>query len=81
MYTSCEPCPMCLSAIYWSKIKTVYYCNTRYDAANIGFDDNFIYEEFEKSNKNKSIQIIQIDSKLKNKPFMLWKESNTKIKY
>src|SRR5579871_4034442 len=45
LYTSCEPCPMCLSAMYWARLKRVYYANTRKDAANIGFDDDFIYKE------------------------------------
>ena len=81
MYSSCEPCPMCLSAIYWSRIKTVYYCNTKHEAANIGFDDNFIYDEFNKLNKNKSINIIQINSKLQHEPFFLWKKSKLKTKY
>jgi tRNA(Arg) A34 adenosine deaminase TadA len=48
IYTSCEPCPMCLSAIYWARLDAIYYANTRQDAANIGFDDNFIYEELKK---------------------------------
>jgi guanine deaminase len=48
VYTSCEPCPMCLGAIYWARPKSVYYANTREDAATIGFDDNMIYEELEK---------------------------------
>ncbi len=46
MYTSCEPCPMCLGAIYWARPRAVYYANTRDDAAEIGFDDRFIYDEF-----------------------------------
>jgi tRNA(Arg) A34 adenosine deaminase TadA len=45
LYTSCEPCPMCLSAIYWSRLRKVYYANTRKDAAKIAFDDDFIYEQ------------------------------------
>ena len=47
LYTSCEPCPMCLGAIYWARPKAVYYANTRKDAAEIGFDDDFIYRELE----------------------------------
>src|SRR2546426_10570683 len=45
LYTSCEPCPMCLSAIYWARIRSVFYANTRRDAAKIAFDDDFIYRE------------------------------------
>src|SRR4051794_6746976 len=45
LYTSCEPCPMCLAAIYWARLKKVYYGNTRKDAASIGFDDEFLYDE------------------------------------
>ena len=62
LYTSCEPCPMCLSAIYWSRINKVYYANTRHDAANIGFSDNFIYEELSKNNNEKEIELIKIDN-------------------
>ena len=55
MFTSCEPCPMCLSAIYWSRIKTVYYSNTRSDAKNIGFDDEFIYDELKKDINDRTV--------------------------
>ncbi|MBO5530773.1 MAG: nucleoside deaminase [Bacilli bacterium] len=55
LYTSCYPCPMCLSAIIWSNIKKVYYGNTKEDAENIGFRDNFIYEFIKNNNSDKNI--------------------------
>lgn len=55
LYTSCYPCPMCLSAIIWSNIKKVYYGNTKEDAKNIGFRDDFIYEYIKKENKDKNV--------------------------
>lgn len=60
LYTSCEPCPMCLSAIIWSNIKEIYYACTREDAANIGFRDDLIYEYLE-GKKRDLIQLMQID--------------------
>ena len=60
LYTSCEPCPMCLSAIYWARIDKVYYANTRNDAQKIDFDDSLIYEEFMKSIKERKIQMHQM---------------------
>ena len=58
IYTSCEPCPMCLGAIYWAGIERIYYANTRQDAAAIHFDDNFIYEELDKPLSERAIPII-----------------------
>tara|TARA_B100001123_G_C15257235_1_gene1005175 strand:- start:1008 stop:1481 length:474 start_codon:yes stop_codon:yes gene_type:complete len=81
LYTSCEPCPMCLSAIYWSHIDIVYYGNSRIDAAQIGFDDNFIYEEF---SKNFNYRKIPLKQKMKNESkeaFSLWDKKIDKIKY
>lgn len=60
IYTSCEPCPMCLSAIYWARIQTIYYANTKRDAGTIGFDDQFIYEEIDKPIAKRSIPAKQI---------------------
>ena len=60
LYTSCEPCPMCLSAIYWSRIDNVYYANTRSDAKKIDFDDSLIYEELKKDIKKRKISMHQI---------------------
>lgn len=60
IYTSCEPCPMCLSAIYWAKIGTVYYANTKHDAAKLGFDDLSIYKELEHSMQERKLQFKQL---------------------
>ena len=56
IYTSCEPCPMCLGAIYWSGIKTVYYGNNKFDAAEINFDDKFIYDELDRPIQNRKVK-------------------------
>ena len=61
IYTSCEPCPMCLAAIYWARPKAIYYANTRKDAADIGFDDDFLYEELKKNLEERSLPIHQLD--------------------
>ena len=60
LYTSCEPCPMCLGAIYWARPKMVYYGNTKQDAAQAGFDDQFIYEELEKPLAQRAIPMQQL---------------------
>ena len=81
LYTSCEPCPMCLSAIYWSRINTVFYGNTRIDASNIGFDDTFIYEEVNKPMEERSIQMNQIGHNDSIKAFEIWKTYTKRIDY
>src|SRR3954449_778305 len=60
IYTSCEPCPMCLGAIYWARPDRVFYACTRDDAATIGFDDDFIYEELEKANNDREMVSIEL---------------------
>ena len=75
IYTSCEPCPMCLSAIYWSRIHTIYYANTKNDAANIGFDDQFIYEELEKPMAERSLPLVQLMRNEAQQAFKLWQQS------
>ena len=61
LYTSCEPCPMCLSAIYWSHIDNIYYGNTRMDAKNIDFDDSLIYSEIKKEISDRKIKMSQMN--------------------
>ena len=81
LYSTCEPCPMCLSAIYWSHIDKVYYANTRDDAQRIDFDDSFIYSEFEKSMNERKIPMIQIMREEALKAFELWDKKTNKVKY
>ncbi len=60
IYTTCEPCPMCLGAIYWARPRAIYFANTQEDAARIGFDDQFIYDEFSRSHSDRRIPLKQI---------------------
>ena len=81
LYTNCEPCPMCLSAIYWSHINKVYYANTRDDAHKIDFLDPVIYTELQKSNEEKKIQMVQMMRAEGLKAFEIWDKKIDKIKY
>lgn len=81
LFTSCEPCPMCLSAIYWARITDVYYTNTRNDAKNIGFDDEFIYEEFTKDIENRKIKMHKLNISNGLDHFHKWSDKHDKIKY
>ncbi|PPR44433.1 MAG: Guanine deaminase [Alphaproteobacteria bacterium MarineAlpha5_Bin8] len=81
MFTSCEPCPMCLSAIYWAHIDKIYYGNTRVDAAKIGFDDNFIYDELVLDINKRKIPLEQINQKEAIVAFNNWDLKLDKIKY
>jgi len=81
MYTSCEPCPMCLSACYWAHIKTIYYGNTKQDAATIDFDDSFIYEQLSIEYDKRLIPMKNIMRQKATEAFDLWKEKQDKIEY
>ena len=81
LYSTCEPCPMCLSAIYWARIEKVYYANTRKDAQKIGFDDSLIYSEFKKNIDKRKIPMIQMLRSEALKAFDLWDKKIDKVKY
>lgn len=81
IYTSCEPCPMCLGAIYWAHIDTIYYGNTKADAAAIGFDDHFIYQELERPIHQRKLQIVQLLRNEALPAFKLWESSGSKTDY
>ena len=81
IYTSCEPCPMCLSAIYWSRLDKIYYANTREDAKNIDFDDSFIYTEIPKKIDDRKIKMVQMLRDEALKAFEIWDKKVDKIKY
>ncbi|WP_233897730.1 nucleoside deaminase [Tenacibaculum piscium] len=81
IYTSCEPCPMCLGAIYWARPDKVYYGCNQQDAANIGFDDAFIYKEIALPYNKRSIYFEQIGQKIALEPFEKWTEKQDKITY
>tara|TARA_B100000686_G_C16465230_1_gene799145 strand:- start:98 stop:562 length:465 start_codon:yes stop_codon:yes gene_type:complete len=81
LYSTCEPCPMCLSAIYWARIDKIYYANTRADAQKIDFDDSRIYSELLKDITKRKIPMIQIMRNEALKAFELWEKKTDKVKY
>ena len=81
LYSSCEPCPMCLSAIYWARIKKIYFANTRKDAQKIDFDDSLIYSELKKNIDERKIPMTQIMRSEALKAFELWDKKKDKVKY
>ena len=81
LYTSCEPCPMCLSAIYWARLDRVYYGNTRADAAAIGFDDARIYRELQASIAERAVPLVRLAPEEAHRVFEEWSEKPDKILY
>jgi len=81
LYSSCEPCPMCLGAIYWARLQAVYYACNRFDAADAGFDDSFIYTEIDKPAEQRRIAMRHLAMDTANRPFELWQTKADKIRY
>lgn len=81
LYTSCEPCPMCLGAIYWARLKAVYFACNRFDAAAAGFDDSFIYDEIAKLPAQRTIAMQYLNLPAAASPFQRWDQLESKIRY
>jgi len=81
IYTSCEPCPMCMGAIYWARLSRVYFANTAADASHIGFDDSLIYRELAHPHSQRKIPMTQIMRKAALAAFRAWKAKPNKIAY
>jgi guanine deaminase len=81
LYTSCEPCPMCLGAIYWARPDRVYFGATASDAAEAGFDDSFIYDELKLAHQERKIPFMQMMREEGNEPFREWMKKNDRVRY
>jgi len=81
LYTSCEPCPMCLGAIYWARLTEVYYACSRFDAAAANFDDSFIYDEIMVPPSERRIAMHHLNLPNALAPFQLWTEKSDKVVY
>lgn len=81
IYTTCEPCPMCLGAIYWAHLDRIYYGNTRKDAAEVGFDDDFIYEELSKPFSKRKVPFINVLGHEAITSFRLWHAKGDRTEY
>jgi len=81
VYTSCEPCPMCLAALYWSRCSAIFYGNTAADAASVGFDDSFLYEEVKRPLSERRIPITRMLGDKAFSSFAAWRDTANKIEY
>jgi guanine deaminase len=81
LYTSCEPCPMCLGAIYWARLAKVYFACSRYDAAAANFDDSFIYDEISLLPSERNIAMLHINLPNARQPFEIWAKKLDKVVY
>jgi tRNA(Arg) A34 adenosine deaminase TadA len=81
IYTSCEPCPMCMGAVYWARLDKLFYGNTKFDAKQIGFDDSFIYDEINLKAADRKIPFIQLLPDQAIRAFENWESKSDKIEY
>jgi tRNA(Arg) A34 adenosine deaminase TadA len=81
IYSSCEPCPMCLAAIYWARLSALYYGSSQQDAAKAGFDDAFLYEEFRKNPADRTIPAVQLLQTEAWQAFATWQSTPTRVDY
>ncbi len=81
IYTSCEPCPMCLGAIYWARIDRIYFANDAADASQAGFDDSLLYQELRRNHSQRKIPMVQMMREEGLEAFRAWKSSSNKIEY
>lgn len=81
IYSSCEPCPMCLGAIYWAHLDHLYYGANKHDAAAAGFDDQFIYEELERPSTTRRLKTVSLLEEEAKAPFTLWAQHEERVEY